>query len=230
MHRSMLFLPPEPPIPLEPGEAVRIGRGQDCDLRLANGDASRRHAEIRSGSEGFVLRDLDSTNGTYVNGKRIQEIALEPGDRIEIGSSEIRFCHVNPGLSESDAASDPLPVQEQTLVVERPALQVFEGDLSEIPPFAVLQILEMGRKTGTLRLDTGQGSTTLWFQNGRPVHAESKRDQGFDAALTVIHATTGRFAFEPVSRLPEATIEASVTELLLESSRMLDEGMLEIPE
>ena len=81
----------------------------------------------------------------------------------------------------------------------------------------------MGRKTGALKLDTEHGAGTLWFENGAPTHAENKNQLGFDAALSIIQATSGRFTFEPRSETPVPTIKASVTELLLEASRLLDE-------
>ena len=217
----MLFIPPEPPVPLGADATVVIGRSRSCDLRLPSGDASRRHAEIVHTDQGFLLRDLASTNGTFVNGTRISEHVLCPGDCIEIGSSEIRYCQVNAVLDSPGADS---PGDAQTIIVERPAYnQVFQGSLAEIPPFAILQILEMGRKTGLLKLDTEHGVGRLWFENGAPVHAENKNQLGFDAALSIIQATSGRFTFEPVTEMPSPTIRASVTELLLEACRLLDE-------
>ncbi len=217
----MLFIPPEPPVALHADTPVVIGRSRSCDLRLPSGDASRRHAEIVHTDEGFLLRDLASTNGTYVNGSQIAEHLLRPGDCIEIGSSEIRFCQVNPAL---DCPGADTPGDAQTIIVERPVYtQVFQGSLAEIPPFAILQILEMGRKTGLLKLDTEHGVGTLWFENGAPIHAENKNQLGFDAALSIIQANSGGFTFEPKTELPTATINASVTELLLEACRLLDE-------
>ncbi len=64
-----------------------IGRRQDCDLRIPTRDVSRRHCEIVPGEKRgeVLLRDLGSSNGTYVNGKRVTETVLHPGDRLTIG-------------------------------------------------------------------------------------------------------------------------------------------------
>jgi hypothetical protein len=64
------------------------------------------------------------------------------------------------------------------------------------------------------------------LQRGDPIHAETKGQVGFDAALRLVCAKRGRFAFEPVEEIPEATIKASVTELLLEAARQMDERRL----
>ena len=109
-------------------------------------------------------------------------------------------------------------------MIERPATgQVFEGDLAEIPPCAVLQILQTGGKSGLLRIEFEEGVGQLWLANGEPVHAETKRHVGFDAGIEIATATAGRFTFQPHEEPPEFTIQASVTELLLEASRVLDE-------
>jgi hypothetical protein len=69
-----------------------IGRSRDCDIVLADANVSRRHAEILPTEGGWSIGDLGSTNGTAVNGRRIRgAVSLSGGDRIEIGTSELRF-------------------------------------------------------------------------------------------------------------------------------------------
>jgi pSer/pThr/pTyr-binding forkhead associated (FHA) protein len=217
----MLFFPPLPPVQLREAGSVVIGRSRSCNLRLPSADASRRHAEIVGTPDGFVLRDLRSTNGTFVNGERVEERALRPGDRIQIGGDTITFCQVEAGVERAT----PTIGEEKTILIERPALgQMFQGSLAEIPTFAVLQILEMGRKTGVLLLESDQGPGKLWLCAGAPVHAETKLQKGFDAAVAVVNMASGRFSFEPQREAPERTIQASVTELLLEASRLQDEA------
>lgn len=216
----MLFCPPQPPVQLDPQEPLVLGRSRSCGLRLGGGDASRRHAEIVSEGGGFAVRDLGSTNGTFVNGEPVEQRALQPGDRIQIGSQTITFCEVRDSLERGEETGGG--GDDKTILVERRVpSEVFQGELAEIPAFAVLQILEMGRKTGRLRIDTlGQ----LWLADGNPVHAETKDQVGFDAALTIVNGASGRFDFEPGDEIPDRTICASVTELLLEASRLLDES------
>ena len=70
-----------------PKKKVIIGRRPDCDLRIPTSDVSRRHCEIGPGEKrsDLVVRDLGSSNGTFVNDKRIAETKLHPGDRLMIG-------------------------------------------------------------------------------------------------------------------------------------------------
>jgi len=68
-----------------------IGRSSECDVRLDDANTSRRHAEVRRIGDGYSLVDLGSTNGTEVNGQRIQETALMSGDVISVGTTRITF-------------------------------------------------------------------------------------------------------------------------------------------
>ena len=95
--------PPPPPAPVAswvlvwPGgelplgtATIVIGRSKQCDVPLADGNVSRRHAEISPNGDGWVVRDLDSTNGTSVNGRRIRTQAVGDGDEITLGTSALR--------------------------------------------------------------------------------------------------------------------------------------------
>lgn len=72
-------------------QSVVIGRSKDCDIRLADANVSRRHAEVRQEGTAYWLVDLESTNGSTVNGRRQQRARLENDDRITVGSTEIVF-------------------------------------------------------------------------------------------------------------------------------------------
>src|SRR5262245_34658185 len=65
--------------------ATWIGRGETCNLRLRDRGVSRRHACIAYAGRSLVLRDNRAKNGTYVNGRRIDEHPLRPGDEIQLG-------------------------------------------------------------------------------------------------------------------------------------------------
>jgi hypothetical protein len=76
---------------LPPGGGT-IGRSRDCDVVLEDVGISRRHAEIRPGPDGWTLHDLGSTNGVLVNGRGVEGTRrLHPGDRVELGSTELVF-------------------------------------------------------------------------------------------------------------------------------------------
>ncbi len=73
------------------GNAVRIGRDSDNELPIREINASRRHAEVFMREGSHYIRDLNSTNGTKLNGVAIEESVLKPGDQIAIGDSVFVF-------------------------------------------------------------------------------------------------------------------------------------------
>lgn len=88
---------------------LRIGRASDNDLVLADDLASRWHAEISAEGGSVTLVDLGSQNGTIVNGRAVGSHALEPGDRIEIGASVLRFDGRAVSLLAPQASAPALP-------------------------------------------------------------------------------------------------------------------------
>jgi len=73
-------------------EAATIGRLPECTVAVGDANVSRHHAEVRPVGTGYVAVDLGSTNGTKVNGIRIQgERLLDDGDIISVGSTHLRF-------------------------------------------------------------------------------------------------------------------------------------------
>ena len=72
-------------------EEVYLGRGVECEIQLDDEAASRRHAAIHCDDEGFLLVDLHSTNGTFVNNKQIKQHRLLAGDKIRIGTHVLKY-------------------------------------------------------------------------------------------------------------------------------------------
>jgi hypothetical protein len=73
------------------GDPFVIGRSRECDLVLDDPNVSRRHAELRREDEGWAVRDLGSTNGIKLNGRRSRGGRLSPGDEITLGLSRLTF-------------------------------------------------------------------------------------------------------------------------------------------
>ncbi len=70
-------------------EELLVGRHYACDVVVGDMSVSRKHARLSFRDGHWVLRDLDSTNGTRVNGTRVVRCRLEPGDRLRLGSADL---------------------------------------------------------------------------------------------------------------------------------------------
>ncbi|MEO8700456.1 MAG: FHA domain-containing protein [Kofleriaceae bacterium] len=104
--RALRELPP-------PEAKLVIGRGDEAGWVILDEDLSREHAEIRRGWDGVTIRDLDSKNGTFVDGTRITEVTmLHDGARIELGNIELAFR--DP--AERHLRGDPAPAKRVATV------------------------------------------------------------------------------------------------------------------
>jgi pSer/pThr/pTyr-binding forkhead associated (FHA) protein len=86
------------------GNTFVIGRREDCDLRIPLPSISRKHCKFIRGDTGLELKDLASSNGTFVNNQRVQETILKAGDRVVVGPV-VFVCQI-----DGDPA-DPKPVK-----------------------------------------------------------------------------------------------------------------------
>ena len=77
-------------IPLEMGSAV-LGRGQDADIRLEDELVSRRHCTLSFDGKSVTVKDLGSTNGTFVDGQPVTGCVLEPDNRLQIGKMVLKI-------------------------------------------------------------------------------------------------------------------------------------------
>jgi pSer/pThr/pTyr-binding forkhead associated (FHA) protein len=66
-----------------------LGRSTECDIQLAHDSVSRRHARLVFRDGTWVIQDLESTNGTIVNGERVGRCQLHPGDRVWLGEQAL---------------------------------------------------------------------------------------------------------------------------------------------
>jgi pSer/pThr/pTyr-binding forkhead associated (FHA) protein len=103
-------------------EDTIVGRQQGCDLRIPSPDVSRRHCRLSMRSECLVVEDLASSNGSYVNGVRIQgEELLRPGDALAIGpvTFRVEYALSTSALKQLAPAAPVVPaIIEEVEVVE----------------------------------------------------------------------------------------------------------------
>jgi adenylate cyclase len=133
------------------GGRVRLGRGGDNDVVLADVSVSRNHAEIRRGPDGWHIHDLRSTNGVEVNRVPVRSAPLRPGDRITVGVFELDVESVPPppvAAATPTAMAAPLGRQ--------PGEEQGPPAASEIPGLANATIVRpLADLTATLGLQAG---------------------------------------------------------------------------
>jgi hypothetical protein len=205
------------PVELVPGTEFSIGRQPGCSLVIPSGRVSRVHAVIRWEEGKPILSDKNSSNGTFVRGKRIKEHPLQDGDELEIGPF---LCVYRFGDEKKPAQAD-LGEHTQTLSAQS---DVFTGSLGPIGIAEILQGLEFNKKTGTLDVFGKEGDGWISIDNGRPLAALANGEKEEEAVFSLLAMKSGRFTFTPEIEVREKRINATITAILLEWGRRSDES------
>jgi len=121
------------------GKLTTLGRHSSCDIRLKDASVSNFHAVLEIVGHMLIVRDLNSTNGTFVNGVRVKDFKrIEPGDRVKVGDTVLE---VESRVVEERA---PTPAEELTLETV-PAGRTTKGDTTIVEEEARRLLLERTR-------------------------------------------------------------------------------------
>jgi len=116
-------------VPLEEGRPITVGRSAANAIRLPDRKLSRIHCQFQVIGGRCQVMDLNSTNGTLVNGQRIQgEVWLEPDDEVEIGMSRLRLAEISP--AEAALAEAERPARAATRTCEECGRPIPEEDVA----------------------------------------------------------------------------------------------------
>lgn len=178
------------------GDRIEIGRDPGEGLALLDPQASRHHARIEPSGTGALVTDLDSTNGTYVNGQPVEEPReLTPGDRIRIGTTvlELRSAEqigaqpsavvAMPRILAAVEVLVPVPEDELSGVFEAPAIPAMRR--AETPPGYVPRAIGGGGETPA----------------GAPPSHQDPRLEGIVDARVKHQTSVAAFAFLAVAAL-----------------------------
>lgn len=217
--------------PLAEGQEIVIGRSSELDMVLVEEMVSRKHARIALTDGTISIEDLGSTNGTFVNGEKVQQGTLREGDRVLIGTNILKVVAA-PQDAEARANLKAMAVGRVT-AKQQPNSRATEeaprmsGNLEEIPLPDLLQLFGTSRKAGVLVLRSAGREGRIYLNDGRIRFAEFEGVPGVPA-LKVLYRMlgwqTGSFALDPPdTREFEAGVDVSAQEVLMEGFRQQDE-------
>lgn len=211
--------------------ALVIGRTDDADLTIDDPKLSREHARISTVAGVLEIEDLESRNGTFVNGEKIKKVRLKDGDRIVIGASTMRLLPVSdPAMRTVTAVPEAHPrfagPAEETQGPDA-GDRMLGGSLSAFRLSDVLQLLGSAQKTGILTVRSDPNVARLYVRDGQIYNAL------LDEALPVsprkviyrsLGWNHGTFEFGPLGdALVGREVSSTTVGLLMEGMQHLDE-------
>jgi pSer/pThr/pTyr-binding forkhead associated (FHA) protein len=217
---------------LAEGQEIVIGRSSELDMVLVEEMVSRKHARIALNDGVISIADLGSTNGTFVNGEKVDEGTLKEGDRVLIGTNILKvIAFGKDGEGQLDlkgsAAGRVTARQRATLNRSGEEAPRMSGSLEEIPLPDLLQLFGTSKKDGVLVLRTATREGRIFLKEGRMRFAVIDGLEGVQplkAVYRMLEWHRGVFALDPPdTREFEAPVDASAQEILMEGFRQQDE-------
>lgn len=210
--------------PLPGNSEVVVGRSSDLDMVLVEDMVSRRHAKISVNGDNVTIQDLGSTNGTFVNGERIERMTLTDGDRVLIGTSIIKLV-----ATDGPAAPAQAPKKLEEVAAGRRANQVrsMSGAIDEVPLPDLLQLFGSSRKTGVLVIKGDVDTAKVFLDKGTIAFAtinDSEDIPPTKAIHRIMAWQHGAFYMEPQDRVdPPQRVDLPTEAALMEGMRIIDE-------
>lgn len=219
--------------PLENDREIYIGRSSDLEMVLVEEMVSRKHARITVRGSEITIEDLGSTNGTFVNGEKIEQASLKEGDRVLIGTSILKVVsttgsqagiRVPPGGMQSAGRNRTMAGTD-----EGPRMS---GAIEEVPLPDLLQLFGTSRKSGVLVVSTEHNAGRIHLKQGIVHFAsiDSSPDlPGLKAIYRMLTWQRGLFQLDPPEeRTFDNPLDLPVQEILMEAFRQQDEfGVLQ---
>lgn len=213
-------------VPVDPGCQLLVGRQPGADVLLAEDLVSRRHACISRSGDEVVLEDLGSTNGTFLNGVRVQRARIVEGDRVLVGESVFTLAALDPAR-RADATEVRTLIERAIVTAERRPASAIQGRIDEVRLHDLLQLLSTARKSGVLAIRRDGHTAEVRLERGHVVCAtlDLREDMSpYKVLFRLFDWTSGQFELRPG---PDETgakpVAHSTDALLMEVARHMDE-------
>jgi hypothetical protein len=208
-----------------------VGRDPTNTLVLNDIKVSRQHALVRWEGESFMVRDMGSRNGTFVNDEQVQVSQLDDGDILRIGNSEFMVRVA----TQQDVEAELYNQRRQMACLETHMEQEdefrihdegFSGNLRSLSMLEIIQTIMQFGKDGRLviRNASEKEIAEAFFHEGELVHAVQGREEGVEAVYSMMRLEEGVFEFLNDIPTETRTISQSTMSVLMEACRRKDES------
>jgi hypothetical protein len=213
------------PLPDE-GE-VLIGRASDLDMVLVEDMVSRKHAKLMVSAGKVQIMDLGSTNGTFVNGKKVTRAPIKLGDRVLVGTNILKLIGANEMAAGPSTSKEKAKAQMEGIAAAAPQSASMSGELEDVPLPDLLQLFASNQKSGTLTV-SGAFRGKLLIKGGQLITAVIAGEltmPPMKAFCRMVTWHSGHFDLEPgePTESPPNKFTEATESILLEAMRQADE-------
>jgi signal transduction histidine kinase len=163
------------------GDKTTIGRDATNTIRLHDTEVSRRHAEFQPVANGYLLRDIKSANGTFVNNQQVLEAVLKPGDHVQIGQTTLVY---STGRVEADKEDSDLA--QRISMITRQDLELSSAIIRTIGETEGSRILAHPERAKTPWLKTALANLTVLYEASQAVSHIMDLNQLLDRILELV--------------------------------------------
>jgi hypothetical protein len=195
---------------LAPNSVLNIGRLDTNDIVLDDYKVSREHAVLKCSGGEFIIVDLASTHGTFVNGERVDRAPVGFNDRIQVVSHDLVLAPEMP--QDLPGASTP---QQPRMARTLDRRLKFFGGLNEFALITLVQFLHQEKQSGLLLLEQGQmPGPRIYFLEGDIIHVTDGENLA-ELLTRQIHEESLFFYFHHETNFPARTIEEATPNYLM---------------
>ena len=214
---------PNKPILLVPSEIYYLGRDEDNTIPINSTFVSRKHTSIYFEKGSFYVKDLGSTNGTFLNSKKIEKSILKDGDQLGVGDRIYVFYQEtkNSELIEIET-KDSAKISDKISVSRRGQMS---GNFTEYSILELLQYLSTRNRTGALLIRCSDESDGLIeFREGHIEHSFYQGLKGEESIQKIVQSKLSQFQFDPKHKTEMISIDMTTTNLFLEIFKNKDKN------
>ena len=214
---------------LRAGQILFAGRSSSTDIFLDENLVSRRHAKFAWVNDEVKVQDLGSTNGTFVNGRKVLSATIKSGDKVQIGQTLMKvYFSDDPtaDLSAIYALTDAFRERAEPSAQAQPRKKTFQGNLALMALPELLQMMAANRSTGILELTRENLAGRIYCKDGKLQYAVLGPVECEKAVFRMLAWKDADFEFRPETFDAEKfarQVSMSLENVLMEGFRQMDE-------
>lgn len=216
---------PNKPILLLANKVYYLGRDEDNTIPINSTFVSRKHTSIYHQDGSFYVQDLGSTNGTFLNSKKVVKSILKDGDQIGVGDRIFIFYQKTKSIDLIEIDDSSATKISDKIIVSRKGQM--SGNFEEYSILELLQYLSTRNRTGALLIHFADESDGLIeFREGHLEHSFYQGLKGEESLQKIVESKLTQFQFDPKHKTDMISIDKPTNNLFLDIFKNKDKKMI----